>query len=241
MEFTYLIPRIVLIAEKYSIVNQHLGKRFEALKSFLPQLEKIKAQERKWRDAKTLDEHERSRDSYVRTLIRTEQTYSRISVPGFEEVSQRLTSLFDKHGRDIADDRDTAETQRIYNLVEDVERNPEMLDALTALALIPAFNAMKESNIRFDELWQLRNKELSENERVDAKTIRTECGRAIVAFYEGIEYWASESDNTEWQQLMAELNQLGNYYDQQIKARITRRKNKEAGNEDEPTIMPEEN
>jgi hypothetical protein len=239
MEFTYFVPRVVSIAEKYPVVFQYTGKRFEALKAFLPQLDKIEAQERRWRDAKSLDECERSRDSYVKTLIRTEQTYSRAVVPGFEDASKRLTSLFDKHGRDIADDRHTAETQRIYDLTEDVERSPEILDALTALALIPVYNAMKESNIRFDELWQRRNKELSEVEQVDTKTIRAECGKAITAFYNGIEYWASENDNAEWQQLIAELSRLGSYYEQQIKARITRRKNKETGSEDEPLIIPE--
>jgi hypothetical protein len=160
-----------------------------------------------------------------------------VSIPGFEEASKKLTALFDKHGRDIASDRNTAETQRIYNLVKDIERTPEMLNILSTLALTPVYNAMKEANTRFDELWQLRNKELSEVEHVDTKTIRADCVKAIHAFYEGIEYWDSESKNPQWEQLIAELSELGSYYDQQIKARITRRKNKENSN-DEPMIKP---
>lgn len=239
MEFTFFVPRVVSIAGKYPAVSQQMGKRYDALKAFLPELDKIEVQERKWRDSKLLDEYERSRDSFVKTLIRTEQTYSRAVVPGFEEASKRLTALFDKHGRDIAEDRHTAETQRINDLAKDVERSPDMVDALTTLALIPVYNAMKEANTHFDELWQRRNRELSETDRVDTKTVRTECGKAITAFYEGIEYWASESDNAEWQQLAAELSQLGNYYAQQIKARISRRKNKETNSDDEPLIIPQ--
>jgi hypothetical protein len=73
---------------------------------------------------------------------------------------------------------------------------------------------------------------------VDSKTIRANCVRAINAFYDGVEYWASESDDVQWTQLIAELSQLGSYYDQQIKARITRRKNKE-NVDDEPPIQPQ--
>jgi hypothetical protein len=235
VEFTLVVPHIISIAEKYPVVQQQLLNRFGRLNAFLPELDKMEAQERKWHDAKTRDGYERSRDAYVNTLIRTEHTYSRVAIPGFEDASEKLTALFDKHGRDIAYDRNTAETQRIYNLVEDIERTPGMLDILASLALMPAYNAMKEANTRFDELWQLRNKELSEVEYVDGKAIRAECVKAINAFYEGVEYWDSESGNSQWTQLIAELSQLGSYYDQQIKARITRRKNKK-NSDDEPLI-----
>jgi hypothetical protein len=240
MEFTIVAPHIVSITEKYSVVPVLLGRRFDALKSFLPELDKIEAQERRWRDAKTLNNCERSRDAYVNTLVRTEKTYSRTLIPGYEEASEKLTALFDKHGRDIAADRNTAETQRIYNLVEDIERTPGMTDVLATFALIPAYNAMKEANARFDELWRLRNKELSEEEHVDSKLIRSDCVKAIHAFYEGVEYWASESDDVQWTQLIAELSRLGSYYDRQIKARETRRKNKDNNSDDEPLIVPQE-
>jgi hypothetical protein len=227
VEFVRVILHIIAIAEKYSVVPQQLKKRFDTLKFFLPELDRIEVQERKWRESKTLDEYERSRDAYVNILIRIEQTHSQVSIPGFEEASKKLTTLFDKHGRDIASDRNIAETQRIYNLIEDIERTPGMLDILAIFAMTPAYNAMKEANSRFDELWQQRNKELSEVEHVDTKTIRADCVKAVHAFYEGIEYWGSESDDVQWSQLIAELSELGSYYDQQIKARITRRKNKE--------------
>ncbi|MDR0605863.1 MAG: DUF6261 family protein, partial [Bacteroidales bacterium] len=170
VEFTIVVPHIVSIAAKYPVVSQRLSRRFEALQAFLPELDRIEIHERKWHDAKILNEYERSRDSYVNTLIRTERTYSRVTVPGYEDASEKLTVLFDKHGRDIANDRNTAETQRIYNLVEDIERTPGMLDVLSVFALIPAYNEMKEANAKFDALWQQRNRELSEVEYVDVKT-----------------------------------------------------------------------
>jgi hypothetical protein len=237
-EFTLVVPHIIAIVDKYPVVRQRLDNRFAALDAFRPELEKIEAQERKWREAKTLDELERSRDAYVNTLIRTERTYSRVAIPAYEEASKKLTALFDKHGRDIADDRNTAETQRIYNLAEDIERTQGMSDALAVLALTPAYNAMKEANSSFDELWQRRNKELSEAERVDTKAIRSDCVKAINALYEGIEYWATENDDPAWSQLVAELSELGGYYARQIKARETRRKNKETA-EKEPLIEPQ--
>ncbi|MDR0420921.1 MAG: DUF6261 family protein [Prevotellaceae bacterium] len=237
VEFTLVVPHIVNIVEKHPIVEQQLQKRMDALKALLPELDKIEAQERKWHDAKQLDEYERLRDSYVNTLIRTERTYSRVAVPGYEDASAKLTALFDKHGRDIADDRNTAETQRLYNLAEDIDRTAGMIEALTVLALLPVYNAMKEANTHFDELWQRRNAELSEAEHVDSKAIRAACVKALNALYDGIEYWAAESENTAWKPLIDEISRLGTYYQQQIKARTTRRKNSE-NSENEPLIQP---
>jgi hypothetical protein len=237
MEFTLVVPHILSIVESSPVAPQ-LSRRLNAVKTFLPDLDRIEAQERKWHEAGQLNEAELARDGYVNTLIRTERTYSRVAVPGYGETSKQLTALFDKHGRDIATDSNIAETQRIYNLVEDIERTPGMLNALGELALIPAYEAMKQSNIRFDELWQRRNRELGESERVDSKAIRSHCIKAIHALYEGIEYLASESDDPAWTQLIRTLSQLGSYYKQQLKARITRRKNKTTS-EDEPLIRPQ--
>jgi hypothetical protein len=150
------------------------------VKGFLPALDKIEVQERRWQEAKVLDEEERLRDDFVNTIIRTERNYARVVVPGYENASELLTALFDKHGRDIAYDRNTAETQRIYNLTKDVERTPGMPEALEALALTPVYNAMKEANKHFDELWQQRNKYFSEVEHVDSKAIRADCVKAIL-------------------------------------------------------------
>ncbi|MDR1349118.1 MAG: DUF6261 family protein [Prevotellaceae bacterium] len=237
VEFTLVVPHIVNILEKYPVIEQQLKNRLDALKGFLPDLDRIEAQERKWNKAGLLNEAERARDAYVNTLIRAERTFARIDASEYREASGKLTALFDKHKRDIADDRNVAETQRIYDLIEDVERTDGMINALTALALLPAYNAMKEANMRFDELWQQRNAELGTIERVDSKAIRSDCVKAVNAMYEGIEYWASESENQEWKTLISELSRLGSYYKQQIKARTTRRRNKEnTGNE--PPIKP---
>jgi hypothetical protein len=238
MEFTLMAPHAIKIAEKYPCINL-LEKRFNAVKSFLPELDKIEAQERKWHNAHLLNEAESNRDGFVNALIRCEHTYARVVIKGYEEASEKLTALFDKHKRDIATDSNIAETQRIYNLVEDVERTPGMLDVLATFSLIPIYNSLKENNIRFDELWQQRNSELSEIDRVDSKTIRLHCSKALHELYNGIEYQAAENDDAAWGALIRELSQMNGYYKQRLKARITHRKNK-GKKEDEPLITPPE-
>jgi hypothetical protein len=236
-EFTLVVPHILAIVNR-SPFNQQLSKRLSVLMALLLDLDKIEAQERRWRDNRLMNEAERLRDEYVNTLIRTEKAFRHVTIPGYAEASEKLTALFDKHGRDIANDRNIAETQRIYNLAEDVERTPGMMEALGQFALVPIYEAMKQANTRFDELWQQRNKELSENENVDSKSIRANCAKALVALYDGIEYLASESEDPAWLPLIRELSQLSGYYKRQLKARDTRRKNRE-NVLDEPLIRPE--
>ncbi|MDR3260479.1 MAG: DUF6261 family protein [Tannerella sp.] len=242
MEFTLVVPRIVSIVESHDPAALRLANRLEAVKSFLPDLEKIEAQERKWSDAALMEGCEDTRDDMVNTLIHVERAYARVHVPGFEEASLKLTALFDKHKRDIAVDNRTSETQRIYNLVEDIERTPGFQEnVLDVFSLRPVFQAMKEANIRFDELWLRRNRELSEVEKVDSKAIRVKCGKAVSSLYEGIEFYAAEYGEAEYQALIRELNKLSAYYKQQIKARITRQRNagKNAGKpNDEELIKP---
>jgi hypothetical protein len=236
MEFTLVVPHILSIVEK-SPPASLLSRRLNDVKAFLPDLDRIEAQERKWRDAKQLDEAERMRDGYVKTLIRTGRTFSRVVLPGYEEASEKLSALFDRHGRDIATDGNIAETQRIYNLTEDIERTPGMTDVLAAFSLTAAYEAMNQANERFNELWQRRNRELSETDRVDSKSVRAACVKAINALYDGIEYLTAESDDPAWMPLVHELSRLGGYYRQQLKARVSRRKNR-VKTEDEPLIQP---
>jgi hypothetical protein len=237
VEFVWVVPHIVTIVKESPLASK-LDKRLNGVISCLPDLGKIEAQERKWHESKQINEAEHARDDYVNTLIRVERAYSRVVIPEYEEASKQLTALFDKHKRDIATDTNIGETQRIYNLVEDVERTPALLNALNTLALTPVYKLMKEANSRFDELWKQRNKDLSEHEHVDAKAIRSNCVGTINILYEGIEYLAHEEDYTpEWLSLIRRLSQVGTYYKQQLKARSTRRKNK-IKTEDEPPIQP---
>jgi replicative superfamily II helicase len=238
MEFNLLVTHILSIVDQPFVLNR-VGKRVDTLKAFLPELEKIEAQDRKWHESNDLNQAEKDRDNYVNILIRTERTYSRIIIPEYETASKLLTSLFDKHKRDIATDTNIAETERIYNLVNEVEHTSALLEALKTFSLIPAYEAMKAANIRFDELWQKRNRELGEIEPIDTKTIRTECVKAIKNLYKGIEYWDDEEGTPEWDTLIRTLSQLGSYYKQPLKARATRRKNKDsAAPDDEPVIAP---
>jgi hypothetical protein len=69
VEFTLAVPHIVGIVGRYPCVRWQLEKRLETLEAFLPDLDRIEAQERRWREAEALDEDERLRDAYVKTLI----------------------------------------------------------------------------------------------------------------------------------------------------------------------------
>jgi hypothetical protein len=235
-EFTLVVPHVLNIVDGSPLVQQ-LEKQLNGVKAFLPDLDRIEAQERRWRESLLLSDIERSRDGHFNMLIHTEKAFSRVVGPGYEEVSEKLTALFNKHGRDIASDRNTA-MQQIYNLTEDIERTSGMLDLLSRFALLPVYKEMKQANIRFDELWQQRNRELSKNERVDSELIRTGCIKALSTLYDGIEYLATESEDPAWLPLIRELSRLSSYYKQQLKARDTRWKNKEYTT-DEPLIRPD--
>ncbi len=236
MEYTLVVPRIIAIVENHNPEALRLSKRMDALKAMQPELDRIEAHERRWHASQEKNDCEHRRDQMVNALIRTERTYANLEVLSLSEASKLLTQLFDKHGRDIASDNETSQTQRIYKLVEDIERSPAVKEVLVSLALMPVYETLKAANIRFDELWILRNKETSEVLPVDTRAIRLACDKALADLLNGIEYCAIEYNAADYQLLISELSKLGGYYKQQLKARQTRLKN---GVKSTELIIPE--
>jgi hypothetical protein len=94
-------------------------------------------------------------------------------------------------------------------------------------------------NREFDRIFMECNKRQSETERVDVKTIRLECDKAITSLWTAIEFCAEKYGETDYAPLANAINNLNAYYKQQLAARATRRKAKLNVSEEEPIKIPE--
>lgn len=227
MEYALIVPRILRIADSYDPERLHLGRRLNRAKAFLPELQRIEAIERKWHKSRQLGDSEFTRDIMVNTIIQMVRAFMRINIPVKSKAAELLDTLFDKHGRDIAVDSDTAETQRIFNLVKDVEASAELREAMNVLGLAEVFDYMKSANIEFNDLWEERNRELGQKEPVNTKAVRQKCNKALTALFDAIEHNSAEYEELDYLPLAKELNKQAAFYRQQLKARATRRKNNE--------------
>ncbi|MDR1679087.1 MAG: DUF6261 family protein [Prevotellaceae bacterium] len=235
-EYPLVVNRLIDILGSHELADLHLQGSFDRLAAFRPQLAKIEVQERADRNSALLSECDQQRDNGYSTICNVAKAFK--NVPGQSDDAEKLYKLIQKHGSDIPTANYTAETERLFDFVADVERQPELLAALKTLSLHTVFEQLKTANTEFDKLFMQRNKEQAESEKTDVRAIRTACDRSIIALWNAIEFCSAEYGEELYKPLVNAINQLNAYYKQQLAARATRRKNKDVNTED-PITLPE--
>lgn len=237
-EYPLVANRLINIVEAHNPHALRLQRSFERVAAFRPLLAKIEAQERADRDSALLSELDQERDTLFNVILNVAKTFKRTPMSPVSEHATRILTVLKKHGNDIPAANYTAETKRLYDLATDIRRQPDVLDSLAALALLPLFDRMGEANAEFDRLFMHRHQQQSEADRVDVRAIRLECDKAITLLWNAIEYNMTEYGEAEYTALVAAVNTLNAYYKQQLAARAARRNAKKDVSKEDP-IKPE--
>ena len=208
-EYTLFVNQIVVIADKYDPTSLHLQKPFGKVTAQLPDLAKIKAQEKSNALSNQLQDLDAERDTLIVAIIAQVKAMGKLSLPSIAPHVVVMDRFFDQHGRDIA----TAN----YNAKADVKA------AAQALSLTILFDQLHTVNTQFAALFLQRTEGDAATEKVDTRAIRTETDKALNAFFVAFEYCSSEYDGLDYITPASELNELIAYYKTQLKARATRR------------------
>ncbi|MFZ4456926.1 MAG: DUF6261 family protein [Bacteroidales bacterium] len=224
-EYTIFADQISKIITKYNIQDLHLKKSFDRVTAFLPSLAKVTAQEQSSQFSNSLKELDNERDTLINGIIAQVKTMSKLTIPALATQAAVLSRLFDKHGRDIATAGYNAETKRINDLLADYHTKAEIKTAADTTSLTMLFDQLEVVNTRFNNLFLQRNEDDATTESVDARALRNESDKAIIAFFDAIEFCSSEYEELDYAPLANELNEVINYYKSQLKARTTRRGN----------------
>ncbi len=222
-EHPLVVTRIAQIIESHNPVALHIAKAFEKITATLPALALVEAQEKRSEMSAEISELDNERDELVIALYMQAKNMSRLKLPTVAPHANVLKTLFDKHGHDIATANYTSETKRINDLLADIEKMPEVSNAITALNLTDLVQRLKSVNTEFEIVFMRRNSILAEHQSVDARAIRQEADNAIHFMFQAIDFCVTEYPETDYKPLIAELNELSGYYNAQIKARQTRR------------------
>jgi hypothetical protein len=238
-EYPLVVNRLIDIVSAHNPQTLRLQHSFERLAAYRPMLLKIETQERANRDSVLLSELDQERDILFRIILGVAKEFKRTPIASVSEHGVRILAAMKKHGYDIPAANYTAETKRLYDLIANFERQPDVMASLAALSLQPLFERMGEANAEFDRLFMHRHQQQSEADRVDVRAIRLECDKAITLFWNAIEYNMAEYGEAEYSALVTSINRLNVYYKQQLAARATRRKAKENVSGEKP-ISPAE-
>ncbi len=238
-EYSIFVNQLVSIITKYQPELLHLKKVFEKLIAFLPDLVKIKAQELSNALSIQLYDLDVERDTLINYIIKQVNNMSKLNLPTIAPHVVVLNRFLDIHGRDIATANYNAETQRLNNLLADYHAKTDVKNAVIALNLLLIFEQLELINTSFANLFLQRTEDIASVEKVNARTIRKECDKAILDFIEGFEFCSTEYDTLDYQTPAKEMNDLINYYKSQLKARATRRVNGKEVHTEDPIVTPQ--
>jgi hypothetical protein len=238
-EYPLVVSRFIDVVEKHNPAALRIGRSFERLTAFRPQLAKIEVQERADRDSALLLELDRERNTLLKGIRAVAKAFLGMTVEALSAPAAKLLEVLDRHGSDIAQDNYTAKTKRIDDLSADASGMPDAAEILGAISLKPAFERLNEVNRKFDRVFMHRTGRRAETERVDIRAIRRECDKAIVKLWDAVEYNIDEYGEEDYRLPVAAVNALSAYYRQQLAIRATRRKNGKDAGKEEP-VKPEE-
>ncbi len=233
-EYPLVLSRIIDIVAAANPKEFHFENSFDRLAAFRPQLDKIEVQEKFDRDSITLKNLDQERDTLFRIIHTVVKAFARAPIAETANQTSDIMRILKKHGVDIPSANYTAKTERLNDLIADVEEEPEVLQSLENLSLLPIFEQMKERNMEFDRLFMQRNQRQAETERIDVRAIRIECDKAVILLWNAIEFCSNEYGEEKYLPLMKEINNFNSYYRQQLAARSTRRKTNKDLSAEEP-------
>ncbi|HEY6915857.1 MAG TPA: DUF6261 family protein [Paludibacter sp.] len=224
-EYTIFVSQLVAIFMKYNAELLHLKKSFERLKAFIPDLEKIKAQELSSAYSTLIHDLDVQRDNLFNAIVNQVKNIEKSGLASLAGHVAVLNRLLDKHGRDIATVNYNAETKRLNDLLAEISSSTEISAAIAATNLNLFVDELRAVNTEFNSKFMQRTEDDAAIEVVDARAIRTESDKELIAFFEAFEFCSSEYDGLDYQTPANELNEHISYYKTQLKARDTRRAN----------------
>jgi hypothetical protein len=237
-EFILVVIYTIDICGKHNNVILHLDKSFDELSSFRPVLESLKVYVRKNEKVTRLGELDDERDTLIICVNNVVNAFEDINIPEINESHEILSTLLNNHkAKTIASDSRTSETERLQKLENDVNASTEIQSAFAKFGLQPVVTRLFASNKEYDALFREYIIEQSAQERIDTMELRKNCTKALMQYFDAVQYCAFAYEDLDYNPLINELKQLSAYYSQQLKARATRRNNGKTTDE-EPSIEP---
>jgi hypothetical protein len=233
-EYTIFVSQLVAIFLKYNAEMLHLKKSFDRVAACIPDLEKIKAQELGSVYSNLIHDLDVQRDNLFNAIVNQVKNIEKSGLSSLAGHVAVLNRLLDKHGRDIATDNYNAETKRLNDLLTEISSTAELSAAIAATNLTLFVDELRAVNTEFNSKFMQRTEVESAVEVVDARAIRSEADKVLIAFFDAFEFCSSEYEELDYQTPAKEMNDHISRYKTQLKARGTRRTNGKDTSTEEP-------
>lgn len=222
-EYTMFVSQSVAIFMKYNAQALRLSKSFDRLLALMPDLDKIKAQDLGSAYSNMMRALDAQRDNLFSAIVSMVKNFEKTGIVALAPHVALLKRLLDKHGRDISEAGYSAETKRLNDFLADIANSPDLMTAINATNLTMFIDQLRTVNTEFASKFMVRIEEDSATEVVNAAQIRTQSDKALLAFFNAMEFCSTEYEELDYTTPANELNELITYYKTMLKSRESRR------------------
>jgi hypothetical protein len=234
-EFSTLYGQTVGVCEKHNITGLHLEKSYGELVSFRPAVTSLTVYLRKNEKLSLAGKREVERDRLLGAVRHVVDGFADADLPETRAHYEVLAALLDKHTvKTIAAASLAAETERLQRLETDINADAAVQAAFAAFGLTPVVARLFAANREYDAAFRSYIAEKSTEEHIDVALLRRNCSKALVQFFDAVQYSAYINEDLNYLPLVNELNELNLYYVRQLKARAARHKNGSKTDEEQP-------
>jgi hypothetical protein len=237
-EFIVVYKETVAICEAHNVSSLRVEKSYGELLSFRSEVESLSVQLRSSALVAQMNFIDHERDLLINGITRAVKVLEHLDFPEITPHVDVLLPLLDKHDtRTIAAAARTVETERLEKFEKEINADVAFQNAFAGLNLSSAIQRLFELNREYKQLFRLHISESGAEPAVRVAELRRNSSKALTQFFDAVQYGSYLYDDLNYAPFVAEITQLHQYYNRQIKARDTRRKNGAKVSE-EPAIPP---
>jgi hypothetical protein len=240
-EFVAAYKQTIDICEAHNIHVLRVEKSYGELSSLRSEIDGLKVQLRTNSLLSQMTATDFERDLLINGITRVVKSYQALDFPEITPYVKLLSPLLERHDtRTIAAAARTVETERLDKLEKEINADAALQEAFAKLNLASAVQRLFESNQQYKNLFRQYIAESGAEPTVNIVELRSRCTKALMQFFDAVEYSSYLYDDLDYAPFVAEATRLHQYYNQQLKARETRHKNGKKTSE-EPPIPPMSN
>ncbi|CAL2085299.1 DUF6261 family protein [Tenacibaculum sp. 190524A02b] len=219
LEIIQYLDQVIAIVNKEDVSTLLLTDSLTALNVKLSALQAVYKQTRGSVITKEIEAIDDRRDKAIRGLKTVVTGYTHYFTEAESLAANKLLTVIDKHGPNIARREYNEETAILNTIVKDVEKETVLTEAVTTLHLTNWFNELKESNTLFNTKYLERLDESVENPLANFPELRKEAVNAYYNLVDHIKAHKTLTNTAAYALLLEKIESLAAAYEQTIENR----------------------
>ena len=226
LEFMRLVMKLVQLVAKHDPAALKIEGVYNLLVAELPKLTSLQVKSGKHPNSTELKALRLKRRNLLVVITGKVRLLPKAQVDALNASAALVVPLLEKYLKNIVADKLNTQSEKINELLDELEGNAAMNAALTTLGLKAYIDELKtlQAAIEQQSDSQVANKSVKKL-KVETRIIRNEVGDAVTDLLNAIEIAQKENKELDYTALISEVNELLKPYQADIKTRNTRSKN----------------